>query len=95
MRHNGYRGRICRSVGYSLVFFSYFLLKDKIPLTHRRSSKYYAGQEIRIGPPESSGVRKREIPKSAMGKRVSNSIYDGERGILQRLSCSGAQGIKA
>ena len=40
-----------------------FFRKKKIPHIHCRSSKYNAGQEIRIWPHESSDFRKHKIPK--------------------------------
>ena len=43
--HSGYvRGSVEDALGN--LFVSYSLWKDKIPLTHRRSSKYDARQEI-------------------------------------------------
>ena len=51
--HKKYGGHILVSEEDDLVklFASYFPRKGKTPLTHCRSSKYDAGQEIRIGPP--------------------------------------------
>ena len=42
---------------------SSFLQRERIPLTHRRSSKNDTGQKIKVGTPESSDVRKRKVPK--------------------------------
>ena len=52
-RHNGYGVCVCGSGEDDLVnlFASYFLRKEKIPLTHRKSSKYDISQEIHIGNP--------------------------------------------
>ena len=77
------------------LFASYFLQKYKIPLTHLRISKYYAGQEIRIGTPESSDVRKVKIPKFSAGKRGTNLGRDGGRCIIQLRPPSDNQVRKA
>ena len=39
-------------------------------------SKYNAGQEIRIGTPESSDFKKLKVPKFSAGKRGNNSGRD-------------------
>ena len=57
--------------------------KDKNPLTHNRSSKYDAGQEIRTGTPESSDVIIGEVLKTLSGERRTNTGCDGRRGIIQ------------
>ena len=65
MCHLGHGRRVHGSGENDLgnLFSSYFLQKDKNPLTHRRSSKYNDGQEIRTGTPESSEVSKGELLK--------------------------------
>ena len=57
-RHLGHRGCIHRSGEDTPgnIFASYYLWKEKTPLTHHRSSKYDTGQEIHIGTPEASDV---------------------------------------
>ena len=72
LRHGG--GGVCGSVEDALgkLVTSYFLCKEKIPITHRRRSKYDTGQEIRIVTPESSGVSKIKVPKFSAGKRGTN-----------------------
>ena len=59
-RNMGYGGHVCGSGEDDLgnLFSLSFLRKEKISPTHRRRSKYYAGQEIRIGTPELSDVSK-------------------------------------
>ena len=96
MRHNKYRGRACGSGGDDLgnLFASSYLQKNNTPLTQLRSSNYDDIQEIRIGIPESSGVREQEMTKFETGKIRANSIRDGGRGILQHRSTYGTQGIK-
>ena len=73
-RHLGHRGCISGSGENDIgnFFASYFLHKDKILLTHRRSSKYNYGQESRIGTPKYSDVSKGKIPKFSAGKRGTN-----------------------
>ena len=92
-RHLGYRGRIFWIGEYDTgnLFASSFLRKDKIPLTHRRRSKYDASQEIRIGDPESSDISKIEVPKFSSKKRGDNLGPDKWRSVIQRQPCYGAQ----
>ena len=78
------RKKIC------LVFSS----ERKIPLTHLRSSKYNAVQEIWIESTEYSDISKVKVSKFSAGKRGTNSGRDGERGIIQLPSHYGAQGKK-
>ena len=49
-----------------------FFGEKKNSLTHRRSSKYDAGQKIKVGTPESSDVRKRKVPKFSSSKHGTN-----------------------
>ena len=56
------------------------LRKEKILLTHGRSSKQDAGQERRIGTTESSDVSKVKVPKLSKGKRITNLVRDGGGG---------------
>ena len=53
-------------------FASSFLRREKKPLTHYRSSKYDAGQKIKVETPESSDVRKRKVPKFSASKHGTN-----------------------
>ena len=52
-------------------------------LVHCRVSKYDVNQDIWIGTPESSDVRKVEVTKLSAGKRGTDLGHDGGRGILQ------------
>ena len=65
----GNRRLVCRSAEDDLrkLFASSFLQKDKNPLTHSRSYKYDACQEIRTATHESSDVSTGEIPKLPVG----------------------------
>ena len=54
------------------LFASSFLRKDKNPFTHRKNSKYDAGQDVQTGPPESSNVRKGKMTKLPTRKRGTN-----------------------
>ena len=76
-------------------FASYFLHKDKIHLTHHRSSKYDAGQEIRIGTPEYSDVSKTKVPNFSASKCGTNSGRYGGRRVLQCQPPPDARGRKA
>ena len=84
-RHLGHRRCVLGSGEDALeIFFaSYFLWKDKTPLTHSRSSKYNADQEIMTGAPEYSETRKFKISKLSAGKRRTNSVRDRGRRIIQ------------
>ena len=57
-RHNEYGILVYRSgEDYAgNIFALYFIRKEKTPLTRHGRYKYDPGQEIRIGPPESSDV---------------------------------------
>ena len=84
-RHLGHGRRVC---GFGEndsgnIFASSFLRKDKNPLTHRKSSKYYAGQEIWTETPESSDVSIGELIKLPAGERRTGLGRDGGRGIHQ------------
>ena len=94
--HKEYRRRIYGSVedNSGKLFASNFLLKVKNSLTHCRTSKHDAGQEIRPGPPESSDVREQEVPKFATCKNRVYSSRGGGSHIFQRQSPSGDQGRK-
>ena len=84
-RHLG-RRRLVRGSGeddLQNLFASSFLWKDEKPLTHHMSSKYDAGQEIRTGTTEPSGISIGEIlnhPKRDCGTGLG---LEGGRGILQ------------
>ena len=83
-RHNKYRRCVFRSgEDDSGILLASSFLHKKIPLKHRRSYKYDAGQIILIGTPLSSDVCEREIPKFAMVKRRANSIRNVSGEILQ------------
>ena len=90
-------GRICGSGEDSLgnILALYFLQKNKTPLNHCRISKCYSGQEIQIGPPESSDVRKQEIHKFVAVNNGVNSSRERRRFILQCLPPSATMGFKA
>ena len=77
------------------IFASYFLWKDKNHITHRRNSKYDAGQYGRTGTPESSDIIKVKIPKLSAGNRGTNSGRARGRGILQLQPPPGARERKA
>ena len=64
-RDLGHRRLVRGSVLHDLqnICASYFIGKDENSLSHRRSSKYDAGQERQTGVPESSDVRSGEILK--------------------------------
>ena len=84
-RHLGH-GRRVRGSGEDdsgNIFASSFLWKYENVLTHRSSSKYDAGQEIRTGTPESSDVITVEVLKLPVGERGTGSGRDGKKGILQ------------
>ena len=72
-------------------FASSFLQKDKIPLIHRRISKYNSGQEFRIGTPESSDTRKIKVPKFSANKHRADLGRYGAMSVLQHRPLSGAQ----
>ena len=78
-RHLGHR-RLVRGSGegdLGNLFASYFLRKDENPLSCSRSSKYDSGQEIRIGTPESSDVRSREVFKLHTREHRTGSGREG------------------
>ena len=64
-------------------FASSFLHKYKNPLTHYRSSTYDDNQDGRTGTPEFSEISKGEVPKLSAGKRITDSVRDGGKSILQ------------
>ena len=77
-RHLGHRGFLRGSGENDLgnLFFSSFLRKDKNPLTHSRNSNYDVDEGGRTWPPESSDVRKGEMPKLPAGKRGTDYVRD-------------------
>ena len=85
-RHLGNGGCYCESSedASGKLFASYFLRKEKNPLTHRRSSKYDVGQEIRTGTTESSDIGEVTIPKFSAGKTGTDLVHDGGGSILRR-----------
>ena len=58
-------------------FSFFFFQKDIIHLTHCKSSTYNDGQELRIGDPEYSDIRKWEVPKFSAGMCRANLGCEG------------------
>ena len=77
------------------TFLPHIFSKKQIPLTHRRISKYHFGQEILVGTPESSDVRKIKLLKFSVSKWGTNFDRYWERSVLQRWPSSRAQERKA
>ena len=93
-RHLGHRGSVRGSGENDSInlFASYFLWKEKNPLTHCRSSKYDVDQDGRTGTHEYSDVSEVEVPKLLEGKCGTYSGCDRGRSILQRRPPTDARG---
>ena len=77
--HLGHGGCGCGGGEYALgkKIVSSFVQKYKNTLTHCRIFKYYSGQEIRTGAPESSDSSKGKMPQFSDGKCRTNSGREG------------------
>ena len=80
---NGRRVRGSGENNLGNLFASSFILKDENPLSHRRISKYDAGQETRNGTPEPSDFGIGEVLKFPAGERGTGLGRDRRRGIIQ------------
>ena len=74
---------------FGITLASSFFQKDIIHLTPCKSSTYNDGQELRIGDPEYSDIRKWEVPKFSAGMCRANLGCEGGSPMTIAYQCSG------